>query len=113
MDSILLTVKKALGVEKDFDGFDTEIIFGINTAFMSLNQIGVGPEGGFSITDETPLWSDYIGTATDIEGVKTFVVLKTRLAFDPPTVSYLVDSISRQISELEWRLRLQVEPPLV
>lgn len=109
MDSILLSIKKLLGVETDFDGFNTDIIFGINTAFTSLYQLGIGPETGYSITGIDDLWSDFFGTAVNIESVKSYIYLKVRLIFDPPLNSFLVDSIQRQINELEWRLQVLSE----
>ena len=109
MDSILLTIKKMLGIETDYDGFDVDIIVGINSAFMSLNQLGVGPEIGYSITTIDDEWADFLVAATNLEGVKSYIYLKTRLLFDPPSNSFLVDSISKQISELEWRLNVQAD----
>ena len=109
MDSILTSIKKLLGIEEDYTQFDTDIIMYINSALMNLNQLGVGIEGGFTIEDATSSWSDLIGDRKDIQGVKTYIYLKTRLVFDPPQMGYLVDSITNQISELEWRLTVQVE----
>lgn len=109
MESILLTIKKMLAIESDFDGFDTDIIVAINTAFMSLNQLGIGPEDGYSINDTEKKWSDYFGAKINLEGVKTYIYLKTRLIFDPPSNSFLVDAIARQIEELEHRLIDQME----
>lgn len=112
MDSILLSIKNALGIESDYDGFDAEIIFGINTAFMLLNQLGVGPSVPYKITDDTAVWTDFLGTS-NLEAAKTYVQLKVRLLFDPPANSFLVDAINKNISELEWRLTTQVEFPPV
>lgn len=109
MDSILLTIKKMLGVDRDFDGFDTDIIIGINSALMNLNQIGVGPAEAFSITNQDAVWSDFLDSTTNLEGAKVYIYLKTRLSFDPPANSFLVEAINKQISELEWRLNTQVE----
>lgn len=111
-DSILLSIKKLLGCEEDYDVFDQDIIMAINSALMVLNQIGVGPSSGFFITSEAETWSDFIGSAINIEGVKTYVYLKARLVFDPPTSSSLEASIKEQIKELEWRLNVMVDPPL-
>lgn len=113
MDSILLTIRRMLGVEDEYDGFDAELIVHINTAFMSLMQLGVGSSTGFSITDETDVWDDFLSTATDLHAVKTYIYMKVRMVWDPPTVGGVLDSFNRQISELEWRLTLQVDPPAV
>lgn len=108
MESILDTVKKMLGIESDYTHFDIDIITNINTIFLNLQQIGVGPNSGFSIMDKSSVWKDYI-TGDNLEAVKTFIYLKVRLLFDPPTNAFLVDAMERQIREIEWRLNAQVE----
>ena len=108
MESILDTIKKMLGIESDYTHFDIDIITNINTAFLNLQQIGVGPNSGFSITDNTTTWNDYI-SGENLEAVKTYIYLKVRLLFDPPTNAFLVDAMERQIREIEWRLNVQVE----
>jgi len=108
MESILDTIKKMLGIESDYTHFDIDIITNINTIFLNLQQIGVGPKSGFSITDNTTQWNDYI-SGENLEAVKTYIYLKVRLLFDPPTNAFLVDAMERQIREIEWRLNVQVE----
>lgn len=108
MESILDTIKKMLGIESDYTHFDIDIITNINTIFLNLQQIGVGPKSGFSITDNTTTWNDYI-SGENLEAVKTYIYLKVRLLFDPPTNAFLVDAMERQIREIEWRLNVQVE----
>jgi hypothetical protein len=85
----------------------------INMAIMSLTQLGVGPETGFIISSDVETWNDFIGDRKDIEGLKTYIYLKVRLVFDPPTNQFLVDAMERQIKELEWRLNTQVDKPIV
>lgn len=82
-------------------------------AIMSLTQLGVGPETGFIISSDVETWNDFIGDRKDIEGLKTYIYLKVRLVFDPPTNQFLVDAMERQIKELEWRLNTQVDKPIV
>jgi hypothetical protein len=113
MESILVSIRAGLGIQQDYDGFDDEIIMAINSAIMSLNQLNVGPEAGFSVTGIDETWADLIDTATDIAGVKSYILLKTRLEFDPPSTSFAIGAIERQIKELEWRLFVQVDPDLV
>ena len=110
MDSILVSIKKLLGVDEYCDHFDTDIIIHINSALMVLNQLGVGPSTGFVVTSNSETWSDFLGENTSIESVKTYVYLKTRLVFDPPQTSSVIDAINRQISELEWRINVAVDP---
>jgi hypothetical protein len=109
MDSILATIREGLGIQKDYDGFDGEIIVAINSAIFSLKQLGIGPDG-FLITGLDEEWSTLIDTAEDIDGIKAYILLKSRMLFDPPTTSFLLEAVSRQITELEWRLMVQVDP---
>ena len=109
MDSILTSVKKIIGISEEDESFDTDLIIHINSVLMILNQLGVGPEDGFSITDKSAVWTDVIGDNKFIEAVKTFVGLKVRLIFDPPTSSAVLDSINKTISELEWRINVMIE----
>lgn len=109
MDKILTSVKKVLGIESGYTHFDSDIILFINSALMSLNQLGIGPPTGFSILGIEESWVDLVGTSKNIESVKAFVYLKVRLLFDPPTSSFVLDSMERQMRELEWRLNVQVE----
>lgn len=110
MDSILKSVKKMLGMTEEYTVFDPDIVIHINSVFFILSQMGVGPKEGFSIEDETAKWEDFIPCGASLEAVKTYVYLKVRLMFDPPQSSVLTESINRQISEIEWRLNVAVDP---
>ena len=109
-DSILTSIKKLLGIAEDYDFFDADIIMNINMAFMVLYQLGVGPSTAFSITDKSAAWSDFLGDATDLAGVKTYIFLKVKLVFDPPQSSAAMEAIKQNIAELEWRLNAAVDP---
>ena len=109
MDSILTSIKKSLGIGEDDVSFDTDIVMSINTAVASLTQMGVGPPNGFRIEDKTAEWSDFLGTAIDLESVKSFIYLKVKLLFDPPSSSALIDSINRVLGELEFRIYVCVD----
>lgn len=106
-DSIFSSTKQVLGIPSDDTGFDVDLVTHINTAFSTLTQLGVGPTNGFMITDETDVWSDFI---TDEDPrwnlVRTYVYLKVRMYFDPPTTSYLKDAMESQIQELEVRMNI-------
>lgn len=106
-NSILLTVKKMLGIAEEYKAFDIDVITNINSVFLTLNQLGVGPSG-FQITDESEEWSDFVDPAK-MPGIQTYVYLRTRLLFDPPTNSFLVDAIKKQVDEFEFRLNVQAE----
>ena len=109
MISILNTIKKLLGPTEVYDHFDTDIIVHINSAFSSLTQLGVGPQDGFFIKDETDLWTDFIQDDKRLEFVKTYIYLKVKLVFDPPLRSSVLDAMNRQINELDWRLNVAVD----
>jgi hypothetical protein len=83
MDSILISIKKMLGIEDEYTHFDFDIIININSVLMTLNQLGVGPVVCFSITGKDELWTDFLGDSIDLDAVKTYVYLKVRLLFDP------------------------------
>ncbi len=106
MESILTSTKKLLGITEEYEHFDKDIIMHINTVFLTLNQIGVGPEEGFLIEDKTAEWSDFIEDATQLQAVKSYMYLRVKLLFDPPLSSAVIESTNRMIAELEWRLRL-------
>ena len=109
MDSILVSIKKMLGISEDVKIFDADIIIHINSVLMILNQLGVGPSKGFSITDATSTWSEFIPNESSIEAVKSYVYLKVRLLFDPPTSSAAIESYNKMIAEFEWRINVMVE----
>lgn len=108
-DSILDSIKKILGMPPDYDAFDTDLVIHINSVFGILAQLGVGPAGGFSISDNTTLWKAYLGDSKDLEMVKSYIALKVRLVFDPPTIGAVMDAMKEQIREYEWRLNVQVD----
>lgn len=103
--SILNSIKKLLGITVEYTHFDPDIVMQINSAFSTLNQLGVGPEEGFSIEDSSAVWTDFIQDDR-LNFVKTYIQLKVRLAFDPPTSSALMESFNRQLDELTWRLSI-------
>lgn len=109
MESILNSIKKLLGIDESDNAFDDQLIVHINSVFSILQQIGVGPVEGFMITDSTAVWNDFIGTNAKIASVKTFVYLKVKLIFDPPTGSATLDSMKQMIDELQWRLNVEVD----
>ena len=109
-ESILTSIKKLLGITEYYTQFDQDIIMHINSVFNILTQIGVGPSTGFSISDKETKWTDYISDLSLIEMVKSYIYLKVRILFDPPTTGILMDAMQKQILELEWRLSVQVDP---
>lgn len=110
MDSILNSTKKLLGLAEDYDAFDQDVIIAINAALFTLTQLGVGPDEGFRISSADEVWSDFIGDATDLEAVKEYVYMKSRLAFDPPVNSSVLQALKDMCNEYEFRLNVQVDP---
>lgn len=106
MESILTSVKKLLGITEEYEHFDADIIMHINSVFLILNQLGVGPKEGFMIEDETSLWTDFIEDSAQLQAVKSYIGLKVKLLFDPPLSNAVIESTNRTIAEFEWRLRL-------
>ena len=112
MESILTSIKKLLGITEEYTHFDTDLIMHINTVFMVLTQLGVGPSGGYAIESADDEWTDFIPEASivQVNAVKSYVYLKVKLLFDPPLSSSAMEAINRQISEYEWRLNVAVDP---
>lgn len=109
MESILTSIKKLLGIEENYTHFDADLIMHINSVFMILTQIGVGPANGFSIQDAETTWQEFLPEDSNLEAVKSFIHLKVKLMFDPPTNSSHLESIKQLASELEWRLNVSAE----
>lgn len=110
MESILTSIKKMLGISESYEHFDTDIIIHINSVFMDLNQLGVGPSNGFVITDEDDIWSDYIEDITLLQAVKSYMYLRVKLLFDPSSIgSSTLAAYERQIQQWEWRLNIKAE----
>lgn len=110
MESILTSIKKLLGIEANYEHFDADLVMHINSVFMILTQLGVGPAEGFSIVDEDATWSDFIQDKKSIESVKSYMYMKVKLLFDPPLSSAVIESMTRLINEFEWRLNVAVDP---
>lgn len=106
---ILLTIKKGLSVPDEYDYFNDELITHINSVFSTLTQLGVGPEEGFTIETGEEKWSDYCDLGKNLEMIKSYMILKVRLMFDPPSNSFLVSAIEKQITEYEWRICVMVD----
>lgn len=108
-ESILLSIKKLLGILETQEHFDTDVIIHINSAFTNLKQLGVGPVDGYKITSAENKWSEFIQDEDRLESVKTYIYLKVKVIFDPPLNASLMESFKESIRELEWRLNVAVE----
>lgn len=112
MESILTSIKLLLGITEDYEAFDQQIIAHINSVFMILTQLGVGPPDGFMITSKVDTWNEFISDEKKMQLVKSYMHLKVKMLFDPPSSSAVIDSTNRMINEFEWRLNSQAESKL-
>ena len=110
MDSILTSIKKLLGITEEYKQFDPDIIIHINSVFLTLKQLGVGPEEAFAITGEYETWDQFLPEGSpNFEAVKSYMYIKVKLQFDPPTSSAVMEAMNRMASEYEWRLNVEAE----
>ena len=108
-ESILATIKKMLGLDDNYTPFDTDVKVFLNSAMMTLQQLGVGPVNGFIVNDYSEKWSDFLPSDKMLEAVKAYLYVCVKMAFDPPTSSFVMDALKQQKEEFEWRLKEQAE----
>lgn len=110
MESILVSIKKLLGIAAEYTHFDMDITLHVNSVFSILTQLGVGPPEGFSILDDSSVWDDFMSSDdTRFLMVRTYVYMKVKLVFDPPTNSSHLQALKDAINEYEWRLNVAVD----
>lgn len=109
IQSILEATKKALGLHKEIEDFDPELVMFINAAFAKLQQLGVGPPQGFEISGYDEVWDDFTQHKEMLNDVKVFVYLQVRFVFDPPSISTLSSALSEQLKEVTWRINTKRE----
>ena len=61
------------------------------------------------IQDKTAKWSDFISGDKLLNLVPTYVYLKVKLIFDPPTAGAVLEAMERQASQYEWRINVAAE----
>lgn len=108
-DSIFVTIKKMLGLNDDYTPFDADVLVHINSALMTLNQMGIGPKEGFIVTDYDTTWDEFLQDKKMFGGVKTWVYLQVKMLFDPPGNSFVMDAYKNQADQILWRLNVQAE----
>lgn len=108
MASILTDIKKMLALPEEVKDFDQDLVIFINAAFSNLQQLGVGPEDGYAISDDADRWDDFI-TGPKFNDVKTYIFLNVRILFDPPTVGTVMNAYKAQLDKLEWLLNVKRE----
>lgn len=111
MESILTSIKTQFPIENSDTSFDQTLITTINSVFSILHELGVGPENGFGITGYDEKWTDFIsGDPYTLRDVKTYMYMKVKLIFDPPSNSAVLAAMERVIAEFEWRINVAVDP---
>ena len=109
-DSILITIKKSLGIDTADTSFDSDIIMHINSFIPVLYQLGVGPSSGLLIEDSSSSWGDLLDNESKLALVKTWLYLRVRKVFDPPQSGTAMEALNSTINELEWRINVSVDP---
>lgn len=104
INSILTSTKKMIGIDENDTSFDHDVLTHINSIFSTLHQLGIGPDNGFAIETKDAVWDDFLGDDLIKNNVKTYVYLRVKLVFDPPTSSFALTSMQEQVKELEWRI---------
>ena len=112
-DSILESIKTQLGLDADYTPFDAELIVHINSAIMTLEQLGVCKTPGFFIGSAIDIWSDLLKSDVNLAATKTYLYLQIKQVFDPPSTSFALDALKRQAEQYEWRLMVQADPNYV
>lgn len=106
-DSILDTIKKMLGIDPSYTQFDEDVIVLINSAFSNLAQIGVIPNSGYRIESSSNTWDEVLGEHLNYDNLKSYIYLKVRVLFNPPSTSFALQAIQDEIKELEWRIYIE------
>lgn len=108
-ESILESIKGLLGPDSAYDVFDPDIVLFINSVIATLTQLGIGPQKGYRITGPGETWKDFIGDEKDLDSVKSYIFMKVKMVFDPPTSSFVLSAMEKMCEEYEWRLKTAVE----
>lgn len=111
--SILESIKKSLGIDVLDISFDEDITMHINSAILGLSQICVGLNTNFLVIDNTQEWSLFEANLNVLSAIKGYIYNKVKLAFDPPSTSFVLDALTKQTLELEWRLNVGTDLPVV
>lgn len=109
-DSIFLSIKKLVGINDADTEFDLDVTIQINAVFSKLYQLGVGKDKPYRITSSDDKWIEVFEDYLDLlDFIKSYTYIKVRLIFDPPSSSFVLDALSKEASELEWRINDQAD----
>lgn len=113
--SILTDTKKALGLADNYTAFDHEIIMYINSVLATLHQLGIGPGIGYAIANASDTWDELIADEKRLNSVQSYMYLRVKMLFDPPTVGFVLTAVKGMIEEAEWRITVAqdeiIHPP--
>lgn len=104
---ILQKLKRLIGIDSTIDVFDAALIMHANSVMLTIEQLGI-KLNRYILTSEDS-WEDLTDDNTLAERLNTYLYLKVRLLFDPPSTSFVIDAIQKQIAELEWRFNVEYE----
>ena len=110
-DSIFSSVKKVVGLLGDDGSFDEDILLHINSVVSTLRQLGLSIPSDFYVRDDVQTWRDLLGEFRDLDLVKSYMTMKVRLMFDPPSSSFGLKSMEEMVKEYEWRINVLTDQP--
>ena len=110
-DSIFNSVKKVVGLLGDDGSFDEDILLHINSVVSTLRQLGLSIPADFYVRDDVQTWQDLLGEFRDLDLVKSYMTMKVRLMFDPPSSSFGLKSMEEMVKEYEWRINVLTDQP--
>ena len=110
-DSIFNSVKKVVGLLGDDGSFDEDILLHINSVVSTLRQLGLSIPADFYVRDDVQTWQNLLGEFRDLDLVKSYMTMKVRLMFDPPSSSFGLASMKEMVTELEWRINVLADQP--
>lgn len=110
-NSILEDIREGVGLTRESQDFDADLIMHINGAIGELGQNGITKFIVVTGTGQT--WGDLqdplaVEENKHFQMVPLFITLSTRLIFDPPPPS-MVDYYTSTIHKLLWRLKVFYE----
>lgn len=102
---ILESVKDYCEIADCEADFDNRIIDHINAQFAVLFQNGVGPTAGYAIDTGEETWTEFTEDPVLRSMVREYIKIGTKLEFDPPQSTALLQQLNERHKELEWRVR--------
>ena len=105
-ESILVSIKKLIGLAPEDTSFDIDLITHINSAIDVLLEVA----DGFYLDDEDKTWDDMLPSSAKLQLVKSYLYLKVKKWFDPPQNGTTMQALDSSIAELEWRINVTVDP---